>query len=237
MLTGCWQVAFTSLAGVSHRVSPVALTGAEVAEQLLRSRTLLPEQARAVRAVPGPSNSALSALLHRATESGAGPSIRCKATALHTRTRWLSLLFSCAERQTPCSRCVTRRLARAESLPTQPHLNSIAQRGAANLYTSSLRPWLAGMRLPWAQDSTVPMAPWSAHEHVVWASEKHTPEKAVALAAAVPLVLQCHLAVERRVSLHLSSSRRGPDACSCRARCLLPDPLHKLTGCCMWCAR
>ena len=78
---------------------------------------------------------------------------------------------------------------------------STSQRGAANLYTSSLRPWLAGMRLPWTKDSAPPTEPWSALEHVVWASEKHTPEKAVALAATVPLVLECHLAVERCVAL------------------------------------
>ena len=111
----------------------------------------------------------------------------------------LLLLFSCAERQTPCFRCA---MSPSEAplrfqLLTVQMLRSTAQRGAANLYTSSLRPWLAGMRLPWAQGSAPHTEPWSAHEHVVWASEKHTPEKAVALAATVPLVLECYLAVER----------------------------------------
>ena len=40
----------------------------------------------------------------RANESGAGPSIRCRATAPHKKTRWRLLRFSCAERQTPCFR-------------------------------------------------------------------------------------------------------------------------------------
>ena len=84
-------------------------------------------------------------------------------------------------------------------------MSSTTQRGAANLYTSSLRPWLAGMRLPWAQDSVPHTEPWSALEHVVWASEKHTPEESVALAATVPLVLECYLAVERCVATVLPS--------------------------------
>lgn len=71
-----------------------------------------------------------------------------------------------------------------------------AQRGAADLYTGSLRPWLTEMHLPWTTDAALQNEPWSALEHVLWAS-KLAPDKAAAVAAQVPLLLECYFAVER----------------------------------------
>ncbi len=71
-----------------------------------------------------------------------------------------------------------------------------AQRGAADLYTNTLHPRLADMHLPWTNDAASPAEPWSALKHVEWASTQ-TPGKAAALAAQVPLLLECYIAVER----------------------------------------
>ena len=73
-----------------------AAAGAAVAEQLLRSRTLLPEQARSLDVRCGAPHSALTTPRNRATASGTGRCLRCRVTTQHRTTPWPLRLFSSA---------------------------------------------------------------------------------------------------------------------------------------------
>ncbi len=70
------------------------------------------------------------------------------------------------------------------------------QKKAADLYTGCLKPLLAQLRLPWAEEQRANCLPCSPLGHVLWAAEQ-SDSHALRLAPHIPLLLSCFLAVER----------------------------------------
>lgn len=182
---------------LSHHFASAAAAGAAVAEQLLRSHTLLPEQARSVyQGSTVRSNSALNARQTERPNLELGCPYAAEPQLGPARRRGRCGFFRLQNGGHADAGACTAAPDCCSASCVSPAFRLTAQRGAADLYTTSLRPWLADMHLPWTSDAAPSTEPWSALEHVLWASQQ-TPYKAAALAAHVPLLLECYLAVER----------------------------------------